>query len=129
VFVGNITRWSTDYESILRAFRLREAIEEFVRNAIRRNLNGERDRHNPDALSHDELFPEDWEFLLCVKQILAPFKEWTLRLQVRYSNGCIADILPAMDELLAHLEGLKVQFRGDAHLAIMINNGWSIMDK
>ena len=34
-----------------------------------------------------------------------------------------------MDELLAHLEDLKVQFRDDAHLATMINNGWSIMDK
>ena len=78
---------------------------------------------------HDELLPEDWAFLLCVKDILAPFKEWTLRLQVRYSNGCVSDILPAMDELLAHLEDLKVQFVEEPHLLTMIINGWSIMDK
>ena len=129
VFVGNITRWFSDYESILRAFRLREAIEDYVRTAIRQNRNGERDIRNDNGLVHNELLPEDWAFLLCVKEILAPFKEWTLRLQVRYSNGCVADILPAMDELLAHLEDLKVQFAEEPHLLTMINNGWSIMDK
>jgi hypothetical protein len=129
VFVGNITRWSSDYESILRAFRLREAIEDYVRTAIRQNRHGERDIRNDNGLVHDELLPEDWTFLLCVKDILTPFKEWTLRLQVRYSNGCVADILPAMDELLAHLEDLKVQFAEEPHLLTMINNGWSIMDK
>jgi hypothetical protein len=33
VFVGNVTRWSSDYEAIKRAFRLREPIEDFVRTA------------------------------------------------------------------------------------------------
>jgi hypothetical protein len=129
VFVGNITPWSSDYESILCAFRLREAIKDYVRTAIRQNRNGERDVCNNNGLVHDELLPQDWTFLLCVKDILAPFKEWTLCLQVRYCNGCVADILPAMDELLAHLEDLKVQFAEEPHLLTMINNGWTIMDK
>jgi hypothetical protein len=129
VFVGNVTRWSSDYESILRAFRLRDAIEEYTRTVIRQNFNGERDARIEEALIHDELLPEDWDFLLCVKEILAPFKEWTLKLQVRYSNGCVADILPAMDELLYHLELRRVEFRNQPHLLTMVNQGWAIMDK
>jgi hypothetical protein len=43
VIVGNVTRWSSDYESILRAFRLRDAIDEYTRAVIRRNVNGDRD--------------------------------------------------------------------------------------
>ena len=129
VFVGNITRWSSDYESILCAFRLREAVDEFTNTAIRQNVNGERDFNQQDALVHDELLPRDWEFLASVKEILAPFKEWTLILQVRYSNRCVVDILPAMDELLDHLELCRVQFHSNKHLLAMVNQGWVILDK
>jgi len=41
VFVGNITQWSSDYESILRGFRLRDAIEKYVRIVTGQNSNGE----------------------------------------------------------------------------------------
>jgi len=82
VFVGNITRWSSDYESILRAFHLREVVDEFTNTAIRQNVNGEQDFNQQDALVHDELLARDWEFIASVKEILAPFKEWTLKLQV-----------------------------------------------
>jgi hypothetical protein len=82
VFVGNITCWSSDYESILRAFRLREAIDEFTNMAICPNVNGERNFNHQEALVHNELLPRDWEFLASVKEILAPFKEWTFKLQV-----------------------------------------------
>jgi len=34
VFVGYVTRWSSDYDSILRAFRLREAIEDYPRDTL-----------------------------------------------------------------------------------------------
>jgi hypothetical protein len=75
---------------------------------------------------------KDWEFLASVKEILAPFKEWsqwTMKLQVRYSNGCVADILPAMDELLDHLQLYRVRFRSDEHMLAMVNQGWAILDK
>jgi len=96
---------------------------------MRQNHNGEYQREDPSALVNDELLPDDWEYLNCIKDILAPFKEWTLRLQVRYSNGCVSDILPAMDELLSHLEEMKVRFHGDAPLVQMIELGWCILDK
>ena len=129
--VGNITRWSSDYEAIQRAFRLREPIEQFIREAIRLNLNGERNG-SPEALSNDQLLPEDWVMLRCVMDILEPFKVWTNRLQLRYSNGCVADVLPAMDELLAHMEDMKAfytQEGNSAQLVTSINNGWDILNK
>ena len=131
VKLGNITCWSSDYEAIQRSFRLREPIEEFIRQAIRLNQNGERDV-SEQALIHDELLPEDWELLRSVKDILEPFKEWTNRLQVRYANGCVADILPTMDELLSSLEDAKAFYTAEgnsAHLVAMINNGWDILNK
>jgi hypothetical protein len=73
VFLGNITRWSSDYESILRAFRLRDAIEEYLRLVTRQNTNGEYQREDPSALVNDELLPDDWDYLKCIKKILAPF--------------------------------------------------------
>jgi len=41
----------------------------------------------------------------------------------------VAEILPAMDELLDHLELCRVQFRSDEHLLAMVNQGWAILDK
>jgi hypothetical protein len=119
---------SSDYESILRAFRLREAIEEFIREAIRLNKNGERDA-SAAALVNDELLPEDWDMLRCIMEILGPFKEWSTRLQVRYCNGCVADILPAMDDLFNVLEDAKLRYRAVPELIPMINNAWMVLDK
>ena len=113
----------------MHGFHLRDAIEEYVRIVIGENSNCEHKRENENALIDDELHPSDWEHRRCIKEILLPFKQWTLRLQHRYSDGCIADILPAMDELLAHLEDMKVQFCDQPVLVQMIENGWLIMDK
>jgi len=126
--VGNITRWSGDYESILRAFRLREAIEEFIREAIRLSKSGERGA-SVAALIHDELLPEDWDMQRCIVEILGPFKEWCSRLQVCHCNGCIADILPAMDDLFNVLEDAKLRYRAAPELIPIINNAWMVMDK
>ena len=129
--VGNITRWSSDYEAIQCTFRVREPIEQFIREAILLNLYGERNG-SPEALSNDQLLHEDWVMLRCVMDILEPFKVWTNRLQLRYSNGCMADVLPAMDELLAHMEDMKAfytQEGNSAQLVTSINNGWDILNK
>jgi hypothetical protein len=129
--IENITPWSNVYEGIQQAFRLREAITEFVRSAILANEDGEKD--DPDtALQHDELTPKDWEVLRCIKDILEPFKNWTERLTARYSNGCVADILPVMDELLSGLEKAKVFYKGEGRsdqLMTMINNACDVLDR
>lgn len=78
---------------------------------------------------NDELLPEDWDMLRCIMEILGPFKEWSMRLQVRYCNGCVADILPAMDDLFNVLEDAKLSYRAVPELIPMINNAWMVLDK
>jgi len=101
-----------------------------VTQRIRQNRDGERDDLE-HALKHDELAPEDWDELRIIMEILEPFREWTQRLQKKHANGCISDILPALDELLTHLEQAKVQYGSmtGSHVLTMMNNGWAVLHK
>ena len=132
---GNETRWGGDYNSIVRALELREALEDFVSSAIRRNENGER-AETVDALKWDELLPEDWDTLAEIVNVLGPFRKWQLLLQSRKHHGQLQDIFPAMDELLSHLEERKLQFLGSEaagydtkHMQTAINCAWKVLDK
>ena len=162
--VGNVTRWSSDVDSIERAFILKEAIDDFVSSAIREerqkrtgrggNTNMEHryeegsqetgtdrgllDAENPEFISTDELTLDDWEDLKLILRILEPFRCWTLLLQGigterAQANGYIARVLPAIDELLSHLEDCKKQYsdpnRHSIHLTSSINRAWAILDK
>ena len=94
------------------------------------NRDGEWD-HTEHALKHDELTPADWDELRIVMDILEPFRRWTKLLQVKHANELIPDILPAIDELLSHLEQANAQNATmvGSHLVTMINKGWPILDK
>ena len=62
-------------------------------------------------------------------EILESFAEWSTRLQVKYPNGSIANILPVMDELLEILENAKQENTQRYHshqIGIMISNGLRI---
>jgi hypothetical protein len=100
---GNDTRWGGDYDELVRALQHREVLEEFMSTAIRYNLHGERDAL-PTALTLDELHPEDWTILTDIMQFLQPFQKWQLMLQGHRTHGALFDVLPAMDELLLHME-------------------------
>lgn len=153
--VGNITRWSSDVDSIERAFVLKKAIDDFVSGAIReerQKRTGRRstttpnmqaidedilDAENPELISIDELTLDDWEDLKLILRILEPFRGWTLLLQgtgtERIQANCyIARVLPAIDELLSHLEDCKNQYSDSArystHLSSSINRAWAILD-
>ena len=109
-----MTRWGGDYEAPKRAFLLRDPIEEFVASAIRNDV-GEVNLQNPHSLRFDELSRDDWEELRSILNILEPFQACSLRLQGKCKNGSLSEILPAMDELLSHLEEAK-ELYADAHL-------------
>ena len=104
--LGNLIRWSRDYESLKRALRIKAAISSLTATAIGANRNGER-AANDRALINDDLSDEDWSTLAHIIGILEPFTEWSTRLQVKYNNGCIANILPVIDELMEILENAK----------------------
>ena len=96
------------------------------------------DAENPELISTDELTLDDWEDLKLILGILEPFRRWTLLLQGigterAQANGYIARVLPAIDELLSHLEDCKKQYSDpqcySIHLTSSINRAWAILDK
>ena len=152
--VGNVTRWSSDAESIDRAFELRDILDEFIGIAITEERQVKSRRNIPDSnrqttsqpsdnflLEHitlDELSLDDWVDLTDILYILKPFRALTLELQgigtkKDHSNGYLARVLPAMDELLAHLESAKITYSDTSiysiHLLTSINHAWSVLDK
>jgi len=96
------------------------------------------DEKDPEMVTNDKLTLDDWADLKIVDEVLEPFKYWTLRLEGNSTgnnrpNGFIADVLPAMDELLRDLEEAKALYRDgetySTHILTSINNAWSILNK
>lgn len=131
---GNTTRWGGDYNSLTRAFDLREPLEDFVAAAIRRNEDGEYDGL-PSSLQHDELTIGDWDTLRDIMDILEPFHRWQLKLQKKEHFGQLHDIFPAMDELLGQLEESKQLYESISrrhntqHIRTSINAAWLVLNK
>ena len=131
---GNTPRWGGDYNSLTRAFDLREPLEDFVAAAIRRNEDGEYDGL-PSSLQHDELTIRDWDTLRDIMDILEPFHRWQLKLQKKEHFGQLHDIFPAMDELLGQLEESKQLYESISrrhntqHIRTFINAAWLVLNK
>ena len=96
------------------------------------------DQDNPDLVTGDELTRDDWDDLQTIFQILKPFQRLTLQLQGtgtqrNHANGYLARVLPAMDDLLAHLEEAKQAYSDSSiyssHLLTSINHAWAILDR
>ena len=95
--------------------------------AIGGNRNGKRVA-NDRALINDDLSDEDWSTLGYIMEILEPFAEWSTRLQVKYNNRFIANILPVMDKLKEILENAKNTLRYHSrHILFMISNALRIL--
>jgi len=61
----------------------------------------------------DFITQDDWDIIARYIEILAPLKQFTLRLECkgfRASHGVVWQVIPAMEKLLGHLEKLKVQY-------------------
>jgi len=154
--IGNITRWSSDADALERAFELRDILDGFVGSAVTEERHAktrrmsyvlpgasgieyqENDQDNPDLVTGDELTRDDWDDLKTIFQILKPFRRLTLQLQGtgtqrNHANGYLARVLPAMDDLLAHLEDAKQAYSDSSiyssHLLTSINHAWAILDR
>jgi len=152
--VGNVTRWSSDADALERAFVLRDILEGFVGIAITEESKAKArripqttisdsdivdpDLLDPELITSDELTRDDWDDLATILQILLPFRRLTLQLQgtgteTNHANGYLARVLPAMDDLLAHLEDAKQTYSDttihSTHLLTSINHAWAILDK
>lgn len=125
--LGNVTHWSSDYESLKCALHIKEAISSFIATAIGANTNGER-TVNEEALINDDLSDENWSTLAHIMEILEAFAEWSTKLQIKYNNGCIANILPEMDELIKILKNAKNTPRYHSrHISLMLSNAPRIL--
>lgn len=152
--IGNITRWSSDADALEQAFELRDILDGFVGSAVTEERHAktrrmlyvlpggieyqENDEDNPDLITGDELTRDDWDDLKTIFQILKPFRRLTLQLQGtgtqrNHANGYPAPVLPAIDDLLAHLEDAKQVYSDtsiySSHLLTSINHAWAILDR
>jgi len=123
---SNTTRWGSDYDSLLRAFELRDQLEEFISRVLRRNEDQENDG-SPTSLHLDELTPADWNILREIMHILQPFRKWQLILQSKMHFGQLHDIFPAMDELLYKLE--ESREHDLPHIRTSVDLAWNVLNK
>ena len=123
---SNTTRWDSDYNSLIRAFELRDPLEEFVSRVLRRNKDQENDG-TPASLQLDELTPADWNILREIMHILQPFRKWQLILQSKNHFGQLHDIFPAMDELLYQLE--QSREHEIPHIRTSVDLAWNVLNK
>jgi hypothetical protein len=125
LILGNDTRWNGDMAAIARAINLREPLEDFIAASIRADKDS--------TISHDELSPDEWQELRTLLEILQPFKKWTLILQQRNTPAMLANVVPAYDELLTHLEDQRVYQSSlehpTPHLVAAITSAWTKLNK
>jgi hypothetical protein len=128
LLIGNDTRWNGDLDAISRALELREPLEDFISSAIRTDK-----AHGEGSLEWDELSSDDWQDLRTIQEILQPFKKWSLRLQGKGSAAGLCEVLPAYDEMLAHLEESRTYHRslpaGSSFILTSLNTAWATLDK
>jgi hypothetical protein len=119
VITDNETRWNSTYMSIQRGLKLYNKIRVYSDEC-------------KDELGDDFLLPEDWDVLRRLEAYLEPFKRATKQLEGHPANGhhsTIWEVLPIMEHLLKHLEGLKRTVpKKDARLWECINNSWAKLD-
>lgn len=110
----NATRWNSTYMMIQRALGKRQEIDAFVQVLDVRK--GEAGLPQEDRLSR-----EDWLVLEKSAEILKPIYDHTIRFQSRAQqghHGAIWEVLPSMEMILQHLEGLKEEYTASGLLDI-----------
>ena len=124
---GNNTRWGGDYDSLVRAFELRDPLEEFIPSVIRRNEDQDCFQETQFHFLHlDELTPPDCDILKEIMFILQPFRKWQLILQSKRHFGQLHDIFPAMDKLFSLLK--KSRNHDLQHIRTSVNTAWSVLN-
>lgn len=125
---GNSTRWGGDYDSRVRAFELRDPLEEFIASVIRRNEDQDPLQQTQSHLLRlDELTPAEWDILKKIMFILQPFRKWQLILQTKVHFGQLHHIFPAIDELLSQLE--MSRNHDLQYIRTSVNTAWTILNK
>lgn len=113
VIMDNSTRWNSTDASISRALKLQAQLQVFTQSHLQ-------------DLGDDVLLLEDWTTLAHIHEVLQPFRVLTKQLEGRakeHHHGSVWEVLPAIELLLSHIEGLKATYT-DKFMKTSINNCW-----
>jgi hypothetical protein len=118
VIMDNSTRWNSTDASISRALKLQPQLQVFAQSHLQ-------------DLGDDVLTVEDWAILSQIHEVLQPFRVLTKQLEGRakeHHHGSVWEVLPAIELLLSHIEGLKAIYT-DKFMKASINNCWMKLDE
>jgi hypothetical protein len=111
--------------AIVRAINLHEPLDDFIAASIQ--------AYQESTIRQDELNPDQWQELQTLLEILQPFKKWTLILLQRSTPAQLANVVPAYDERLTHLEAQQVNLSSlehtTPHLVAVITSVWTKLNK
>ena len=106
-------RWNSTYLMIRRALELQEALDIY---ALKLHRNS--DAFDQETYDNDYLSEQEWKALAIIKDQLAPLFYLTKELEGnadlsegggKASHGVLWEVLPMLEEVLDHFEGLEKQ--------------------
>lgn len=106
MILGNVTRWTGDFDGLERALLFRHAIDFHIHHIIRQDPKC--------AIKKDELTLDDWHILELVFNFLKPFKEETLALEGHQAQGALFNIYPSLESLYKHLVNMQFAVIGQS---------------
>ncbi|KAH8151914.1 uncharacterized protein LAJ45_03907 [Morchella importuna] len=99
LILGNVTRWTGDYDALSRALEFRQAIDLHFQMLI---------MDDPKiTISNDRITSDDWSVLQTISGILEPFREETLALEGNKAQGSLYEVYPSLQALTNHLAQTK----------------------
>jgi hypothetical protein len=128
-------RWHSTYMMIVRATKLRSALEVFCTRAL--DLDDDRDNALNPLRDGDALKTQDWNDLTEMRDILEPIYFQTKELEGHAtltrggSHGALWESMIAFERLLEHMEAKKREYDGrhDSTAGLAIEFGWQILNK
>jgi hypothetical protein len=94
---------------------------------MRESINDFLDSYGDDDILPDRLTDEEWEILIKIYTMLASLKQTTKSLEG--SGISLTKALPAMDFILTRFEDGRKEYKNDAIMAPLFQNGWEKLRK
>jgi len=118
MLIGGHTSWIEDSGAIHQALLLQDPVDDYISSTIVQDQE-----QDESSLVHDKLSPHDWDVISMMQDILEPFDNWVTVLESKRGVARLADVIPAYEELMAHLETHEryhLSPNGSPHIAYSI---------
>lgn len=97
LILGNVTRWTGDYDGLERALKLRHALDFHIHQVIRETPIGK------STIEKDQLTSINWLTLQQTYDFLKPFRDETHVLEGHRTQGSLHEIYPSLESLRRHI--------------------------